>query len=66
MNNIIYPWATQFVANCKHQHGEGISERARRAILNNRPLNGVASYAFAWSETPQGWDYWHEIDTYIR
>lgn len=65
MNNVIYPWATQFVANCKHQHGY-LGEKARRAILNNRPLNGAAGYSFAWSETPQGWNYWHEIDTYIR
>lgn len=65
MNNVIYPWATQFVANCKRQHGY-LSDSAQRAILNNRPLNGVASCSFAWSETPQGWDYWHEINTRIR
>lgn len=65
MNNIIYPWATQFVANCKHQHGY-LGDSAQRAILNNRPLNRAASVSFTWDETPQGWDYWHEIDTYIR
>ena len=65
MKNIIFPWATQFVANCKRQHG-CLSDSAQHAILNNRPLNRAASVSFTWDETPQGWNYWYEVDTHIR
>lgn len=60
MKNIKYPWASQFIENCRHEDGFA-TETARLSILNDTPLDKRLSIAFSWRSTPQGWDYWNRL-----
>ena len=58
MNNIKFPWASQFIANHKSRIGyNGVSDDVRRAILRDSDLRWELGYAFGWRSTKEGYEY---------
>lgn len=61
--NLKYPWMSQFTINACRRHGGCLSDGVRRAFVQGRDLAGGISMAFSWRDTPQGRDYWYDIES---
>lgn len=62
-NNLNYPWASQFVENAKGYRRDGrLTESMRTRIITGRALRSLLSCAFSWSGSPQGYEYWCNIE----
>ena len=62
MNNIKFPWASQFIANHKsYRDSLEVSIGVRRAILRDAKLSWELGGAFAWDSTKEGYNYWKTI-----
>ena len=62
MNNIKFPWASQFIANHKSHIGHNVvSGDVRRAILRDTNLRWELCCAFGWRSTKEGYEYWQRI-----
>ena len=62
MNNIKFPWASQFIANHKSSVWcNEVSGNVQRAILRDTDLRWELGCAFRWRATKEGHDYWRNI-----
>lgn len=62
MNNIKFPWASQFIAHHKLHIGHNkVSGDVRRAILRDTDLRWELGCSFGWSSTKEGYEYWKTI-----
>lgn len=62
-NNLNYPWVTQFVENAKRcRHDGRLTGSMRTRIITGRALPSFLSCAFSWSGSPQGHEYWCNIE----
>lgn len=61
MNNIKFPWASQFIANHKSRHN-GVTGNVSRTIRQDFDLRRELGRAFVWAQTKEGYDYWENIE----
>ena len=60
--NLKYPWMSQFTINACRRHGGCLGDSARRALVQGGDFEREISMAFTWRNTPQGHDYWGDIE----
>ena len=62
MNNIKFPWASQFIAHHKSHIGHNIvASSVSHTIKRDFDLRRELSCAFGWGDTHEGYDYWKTI-----
>ena len=62
MNNIKFPWASQFIANHKSYMGNNrVLDGVQRTILRDSDLRWELGCAFEWCSTKEGYEYWKNI-----
>jgi len=54
---------TRFLKNFKKEHAN--PEISLQLINNHENFYGFIDDAFVWDNTPEGYDYWHEISKKI-
>lgn len=61
--NLKYPWMSQFAINaCKCSRDGHLKGTIREYLIQGRDLARRISSAFSWCYTPQGHDYWRDIE----
>ena len=61
--NLKYPWMSQFTINaCRRSMDGHLRDAAREYLIQGRDLARIISCSFSWSFTPQGHDYWSDIE----
>lgn len=61
-DNLKYPWMSQFTINACRHRGGCLNDGVRRAFVQGGDLARKISSAFSWCHTPQGHDYWSDIE----
>lgn len=61
--NLKYPWMSQFTINaCMRSRDGHLKDTIRQHFIQGGDLARKLSSAFAWLHTPQGHDYWRDIE----
>lgn len=67
-----YTKMSQYLMNIGKDYAKQALENARRAGTLNYPLIGFGMcveplrHAFVWSDTPEGYNYWHNVSQDLK